>query len=572
MNTSRISSGFDIELQLGAGWFRTAIELLNEKGLLAPPGTVVVITDVRISFEPGWDLEIDLAGIPFPVFARAELSSSGDSLTLTTNFPQIDPKTIPFSVLDNLAGVPQLIKREGDAEHEHAIILLANLAINAEPQNENPGDPVLEPVERGNADDAVSFLPLGKHVAFGFSRDTFGRFANNLWHTQLRAENGSHPLPDEENKAGEWSRVTITGNNGKIKIKLEGDVPVDSPIIDIVPDPHVTITLTLTPIIENGLLTFSIDPDTDIDTGLLGNIFGAVTGAVGGGILGGIIGFIVGLVTGGLLATVLAGIFIGAGIGLVAGIIIIEIAEVIAEGKVQKTIKAKINGEELPDITCSKNGVVQIAKPDPEEGFNISILDSIPSSIPVHSEKPEDEFLYTQNLLVTSVFDDFTADNGGFAVCGMSGTDERFQPDAVSVKSFNYNVDDELESIMYTTSNGDEQTLSIEEVIDRTSNGELIPPIKIFTRPQNSTLRIPEGKLACVTLTPVAIHRDDTVVTEIEFEGGIKLKVEDAVFLQDNAAIVVVGYQLIHPKDYNPYYRAKADFFKDNNFESLPEF
>jgi hypothetical protein len=61
-------------------------------------------------------------------------------------------------------------------------------------------------------------------------------------------------------------------------------------------------------------------------------------------------------------------------------------------------------------------------------------------------------------------------------------------------------------------------------------------------------------------------------VEEIEFENGVRLFVPDAIALQDAAGVVVQGYQLIHPRDYEAYYRAKADFFKDNNFESLPGF
>jgi hypothetical protein len=91
-------------------------------------------------------------------------------------------------------------------------------------------------------------------------------------------------------------------------------------------------------------------------------------------------------------------------------------------------------------------------------------------------------------------------------------------------------------------------------------------------KPEAADLRVPSGRLACVCLKPVRIRRNDTVVQEIEFEGGTRLRVPDAVVLQDAGAIVVTGYQLIHPRDYHAYYRAKADFLKDNNFESLPEF
>src|SRR3990170_5767856 len=111
MNTTRISSGFDVELQLGAKWFRTALDLLNEHKLLGPPGLPIVILDVQITFEPGWDLQIDVLGLDDPVFAKVELSADGSSMTFTTSLPLVPPTTIPFSVLQNLSGVPVLVKR-----------------------------------------------------------------------------------------------------------------------------------------------------------------------------------------------------------------------------------------------------------------------------------------------------------------------------------------------------------------------------------------------------------------------------------------------------------------------------
>mgnify|MGYP001297382723 CR=1 FL=1 len=562
MDTSRISSGFDIELQLGANWFFTAINLLNEKGLLGDPGFPVVITNVQITFEPGWDLQIDLAGVPFPIFARAELNDAGTQLTLTTNIPQIPPQTIPFGVLDDLAEPPLLVKRAGDADHEPAMILLANMNIHAESQSDEPL-PDGEFLPRGNADDAMSFLPLGKDMAFGMAKETFSRFANNIWHVNLRAADGTHPLPDEENKKGSWSKVTMKPESGKIRIRLEGDIPADSPIIDVVPDPHVTITLLLTPTITDGNLSFSIETETDVDMGLLGDLFGGIVG----GIAGGIIGFIVGLLTGGILAAVL----IGAGIGFVAGIIIIEVTEVIVEGIVQREIKARIDGEVLPEIHCCEDGIVQIAKPENKDGFNLSVLDSIPSSIPVSTLNPENELLYKQSLLVTSRYDEMEVNSKGFAVAGTSGTAEKFQPEIVSISGFNYEGE-RLASITYKRTDGSAQTLPIEEVFSRTAGGELKAPFKIFEQPEEATLRIPEGKLASVCLKPTGIRQVDTTVQEIEFENGLRVRVADAIALQDAAAIVITGYQLIHPRDYNAYYRAKADPFLDNNFESLPRF
>lgn len=554
--TSRISSGFDIELQLGGGWFFNALNLMNDNGLLTPPGISVVITDVKITFEPDWDLEISVLGLTDPVLAKAEISDDGSELTLTTNMPAIPDTTIPFGALKNLADFPVLVKAFGDADHEPVIAILANLNIIANPQSEEPD--INDPDARTlNPDNVQSFLPLGKEIAFGMGKDTYSRFANNLWHTQLRAEDGTHPLPDAENKKGDWHSVSMKGSGGKIIIKLKGEVP-----IDLWPDADVTITITITPKISNGILSFDIDSDSDVDTGILGDIFAGLTG----GAAGALIGLIVGALTGGILFAVL----LGAGIGFVVGIIAIEIVEVVVEGEVQKVIKAKINGEDAGEIHCNKNGIVQLAMPS-GEGFNLSILDSVPSSIPINTEFPENEILYKRSLLVTSEYDEFAANSNGFGVCGLSGTAEKFSPEIVSIEEAKY-TGDVLTSLIYKKGNGQRQELTVEEIFQRTLEGEIKPGFKLFEIPENADLRIPQGKLACVCLKPVAISEDETVVREIEFENGLKLKVPDAIALQDAAAIIVVGYQLIHPRDYNSYYRARADFFLDNNFESLPKY
>jgi hypothetical protein len=444
-----------------------------------------------------------------------------------------------------------------DAEFESALAILANIELNTPDQSDEPltDNEVREQV-RGNPANTITFLPSGNHIGFGMGRETYQRFANHLWHTELRAGDGTHPLPDENDRKGTWDSVSMRGESGKIIITLEGEVP-----IDLWPDADVTITLTLTPTITDGVLSFAIETDTNVDTGILGDIFAFF----GGGIAGGIIGFVVGLLTGGILVAVL----VGAGIGAVVGVIVLEIVEVVVEGIVQKQIRAKIDGEPLEDMHCNEDGIVQIATPA-TEGFNLSFLDAIPSSIAINTENPENEPLYKRSLLVKSLYREAAANANGFAVAGMSAAEERFQPEIVSLVAATY-LDDELLSLTFRTETAEEQQLSKEEVLARAAEAELKTPFKLFSKPDDATLRIPEGKLACVCLKPVAIRQLDTIVEEIEFENGVRLRVRDAIDLQEAAALIVQGYQLIHPRDYNAYYRAKADFFKDNNFESLPE-
>ena len=45
IDTSRITSGFDVEFQLGSGWFLTAMRGLHDRGLLIPPGTIPFISE-----------------------------------------------------------------------------------------------------------------------------------------------------------------------------------------------------------------------------------------------------------------------------------------------------------------------------------------------------------------------------------------------------------------------------------------------------------------------------------------------------------------------------------------------
>lgn len=557
INTDRISSDFDVELQLGGGWFETALTVLAEHDLLLP-GTPVAINSVTVIFQDDWDLLIDATVGIFPVQLRAAvtLSNDGSELTITTDNPLVPPRTIPFGALKDLPVPPVLVKLAGDADHEDVLAILANMDIQAVAQSEEPraADDFFE---RGNSDDAQSFVPRGEHVAFGMGRSTYARFANNIWHTQLRADDGTHPLPDADNKAGDWSRVSMTAEGGRLKLTLEGDIPVDSPIIDLIPDPHVTVTIWLKPRInDDGRLEFELETETSIDTGLLGDLFA--------GIVGGLIGLVIGLFTGGW------GFLIGFAIGAAAGVILLEVTEAVAGFVVNGIIKAKIDGQPVGEIRCCNSGIVQAATPNPDsDSFNLSVLNTIPTSIAINVDRPDE--LYQRTLLVSSVYDDLTVNADGFGVAGQSIEAEAFQPVPAEITNVTYNQG-VLESLEYSTDDGQVKVLTAQEVFERAGRVELAAPFKVFREPDDVTLRIPAGQLATICLHPQRVHRQETIIKEIEFENGLHLRVPDAIALQDAAASVVVGYQLIHPKNYHAYYRAKADFFLDNNLENLERY
>jgi hypothetical protein len=562
IKTNRITSGFDVELQLASGWFWTAIDLLIQAGEISAGNLPIIIQAVRISHDPNWDLEID---VPSPLGlltfkAKATLSDDASELNLTFDNPLIESKTIPFNILSGLAGKPIITKLLGDDDHEDVLCVLANLRLQTNAQSDEPmtADEVAAQV-RGNVADAQSFVPIAQHIAFGISEETFKRMANNIWHTQLRVEDGSHPLPDAENKMGDWKRVKMWGSDGSMKIEMRGEVP-----IDIWPDADVTITITITPFIENEGLKFKLETDSDVDTGILGDIFAFL----GGGVLGGLIGLVVAVASGGLL---LPAVLIGAGIGAIGAVVILEVGEAIAGAMINQRIDAVINGEPVGQLLCNEEGIVKIAIPKSESSFDISMFNAIPSSIPLYEEEPENELLYKQTLLVSSVYTEVRVTGNGFAATGTTKIAEKLTPHIISLKSVLYEGEN-LVSMTFERANGEEQTLTKAEVLARAQAGQLKAPFKLFIKPSEADMYIPEGKLACVCLTPLAIHQVETIVEEIEFEGGIRMRVPDIIELQDAAALVVVGYQLIHPRDYNSYYRAKADFYLDNNLESLPTY
>jgi hypothetical protein len=553
--TSRIASGFDVELQLGGGWFATALRLWNEHGLLAPPGHAVTITEVQIGFEPGWDLQIGILGQPGPVLARVELDPAGAHLVVTTSMPGAPARSIALGV-QGVSERPVLVKLPGDAEHEPALALLINLDIDTRPASATNAPPGGVTAPRGNAGDARSFLPRGKHIAVGMGRDTFTRFANNLWHTNLRAADGSHPLPAGGHEGGTWSRVAVTPEDGAIRLQLDCELPAGSPR-------QVAMSLLLTPAVTDGSLRYSIGPGTSADIRLLDELFRGTPD----GVLGGVMSFVAGLFIGGAAFAEL----VRARMQSTAGAIGFEVAERIVDGVAQREVRARVGGEPLAEIVSDRAGVAHVARPRRGGGFDRSLLDAIPCAMSISTDHPGEELLYRRSLLVTPVYDEWTVDPSGFGVAGASATMEKCQPEIVALVDAAYDGD-RLTALTYQRGDGRRQTLSIEEVFARAAQSELRARFQVQPEPEGAALRVPEGKLACVCLRPVAIRREDTVVRAIEFQNGLRLEVPDTVALQDAAALVVVGYQLIHARDSRPYYRARADARADNNFESLPEY
>ena len=567
IDISRITSSFDIEFQLGSGWFLTALRGLHDKGLLIPTGTidwlsedaVITIDFVDIIFdasERDINIEVTIHGtipLTFPIQASISLSDDGKELILDTTLNNLSA-AVPFDALSGLAGTPEIVKLQGDEAHENVIGFLANMDIRASSQGGEPLD-TGEHLERGNITAAQSFLPKDKHVALGVADSTFSRFANDIWHSQLTNDEGDQPFPDDENKQGDWQSVSMNISDGKIRVILKAVAEIDSPIIDIVPDPDITITVDLTPNIVNGKLTFEITVDSSIDFGILGDILAAI--------VGGLVGFVIGLFTGNPIS--------GALVGAAAAVIVLEVGEVIVGNTIAKEIQTKLDGKPLSQFYSCKDEVVHLATiQDQGQGLNLGFLDALPTSIPISFDNPD--LLHKRIVLVTTSFDDISINGDGFAVEGDTLITERYTPENAAIID-KTRVQDDLLSLTYRTTDDVEVNLTMEEVLERAITDEVPEPLKVFDSSGDDLVENKkDGRLPIACMHPIAIHREDTIITDIRFSTGLELKMEETILLQDAGALILPNLQLIHPSNSNPYYRVKADDSIENNFESLPEF
>jgi hypothetical protein len=532
IDTTRIQTGFDVEIQLGGGWFRVALQALAGQNLLLPdpppppipPGAQVEISDVQVVFEPpDRDLRVALTidGFPLVLLCSLELSEDGTELIVTTDRPGIGT-TIPFGVLDDLASPPTLTKVAGEDGVAPAMVVLANLDLQASPQDEEPL-PDGEFLLRGDAGLARSFLPSDRDLVVGLGQATFPRFANDIWQTPtesggLRAEDGSHPFPNQDDPQGKWNDVSVTPRRNCIRTTLHAEVPVDSPLIDVIPDGKITVTIDLRPDIVDGTPTFAMEFDTDIDFGLLGDLLAAF--------VGGVIGFLIGLAAGGPL--------IGAGIGIVVGVIVLEVTEAIVSGVVKRKVRASLEGQQPPPpvLSCDNDVVVEATLED-EGGIVLGAIDAIPRSIAIHLDEPDP--LHERRILISTTYEELEMNASGLALAGAATPAESFTPlRATLVDQNREDGDGALRSLVYRAEDGTLVELPVDQVFAPMT--ELAPPLKLVSLPGEADIRLPGEKLGSVCLHPTGIRRKETVVTDIRFSTGLELRVLEAVALQDAGA------------------------------------
>lgn len=355
---------------------------------------------------------------------------------------------------------------------------------------------------------------MDRSIAVGLGAETFSRIANNMWHRLgMESSDGSfsHPVMQGNQKKGHYKSISIKPIDGKLEVKVRSEIYIDN-----WPDADVTTVFHFTPQIIEGALNMEVKlVEFDADTGILGDVLGFLTG--------GILGMLIGLLFGP------AYLLIGAVIGGVGGVATVEITEAIMEESYSDDVE---NVAKNADIT--------------------SLFSSFPVRKRLFSDRRDPFFI--RHYEVLSVFDETTTDSTGMSFAGHA-----------IMTAMNEPVDTTIVNKSRSTAAGNWHGIhSITYHLDTIGDVEM--PIREVLR------RIPLQQLACVRLKPTQIHRENTVIQGIRFSSGVDFYTSETVALQDKGVLVLQGFQLIHPKKSNPYYRAWKDTRRENNFESLPNF
>ena len=556
---TRISTGFDIEILLGAGYFLTVFEgtfdagkipdriptddeggfisigrpnfvrilpdgSLNPQGVSADievviPARLVDWIDVTIGM--GVTIETDQVKLEYRYIDETTkgliaffglITSQPDLLAeVESQLIQNLNQSVPMDFTGNDVAEMKVKKITEEGEFQTVYGLYLNLNLIVAPQNQPAEDDF---IARGDMDLARTFLPEDRTFAVGIGRETFGRMANNMWHNfGVVNDNGTinHPLMDEDKKVGEYRSVSIEPVSGSLKVTVKSVF-----FIDNWPDADVTSSFLFTPRVENGSLLYDIElTEFDADTGLLGDFLGFLLG----GLLGAIIGAFFGPI----------GIAVGAAIGGVGGIATIEITEAVMEG--------------------------QFSDQAEEEAKEADVASAF-SAFPVRKRLFTDDRdpFYHRHFEIVSKFDEANVNNLGMSLAGHAIMEPVNEPvDTMIVNKKRGSSADSWNGLVSLTYHLD-------------SIGDAVMPISEVLR------RIPLKQIQRVHMKPVAIRRKETIVTDIKYDSDVDFHVFETVALQDNGALVLMKFMLIHPKNSNPYYRAWADKRIENNFESLPKF
>lgn len=556
MDNSRIMSGYNLEFQASAAFFKKLLQktvteflpkykdkLKNEKIVpLIPFISQLKVTDTTLLSDnngnPCIHFTANLAGminINLMLVLKRVYGNAGRhisvSLILENDIDIMIFKykaqtliedyavKIPDKLLSNVSGEFRMRFVPGNAEYEPVICVMANLKLK---------DASVSP--EGDMTKAVSFLPKGKEYTLGFNSNTYELF-EEIIDEEVRTS-------AEDKPEASISKVKLKIGDQVLKIVVDGVYDVDG-LIDSL-DPKFTITTSISFAITDGF----VDVQCNTSTKIKDNVFVSLLGALAGLYICPIFGPIIGLHANSFIKIAAKGIF----------------------SKVSDQVNSGFSADTNHGYYQKRNIALMHRR-----NRLVTHLNCMPNEpIPLFKYS-SGNILYDYNYALQLNYSDICVNSDGLSVIGsLSSIDPYVTCNNVDLIDLKYASNDSLISLTYKNDEGETITLTESEAYSYLSESERISYYAIDEN-ASGPVRDMRGKLPLVMLPkPTAMKMKDGAIYEFEFPNGLVGKAKNLVELYEKHILHIDGVEVVG-RESGHYFRTLKDDIPDNNLGVLPK-
>lgn len=431
---------------------------------------------------------------------------------------------IPDNLLGYVSGQFKIKYIQGNSEYEDVIAIMSNLKLDG--ASVSP---------EGDVDKAVSFLPKGKEYVLGFNNNTYDMFLQII-DPKIRKQ------VNDENSRAHVNNVYFDISDQTITIVTKGKYDAKR-VIDSL-DPRFTIKTKMSFSIQNESVNVDCSSSSEIDKNILYSILGAIAGLFVFSVFGAIIGLH-------------ANSFIKIGTKDLCS----DMADDFNEG-----FSAPENyGYHNPN----GKGNVGVARMHRRDKL-VTHLNCLPNEpIPLFRYS-SGSLLYDYNYAIQLKYSDIAVNQNGFAVAGSLNSISPWATcNNVVLKEMRY-AGDNLLSLVYENEQGDTETVAKSKAYEYLKESERLSYFRI-DHSADGPVRDAHGKIPMTMLPkPVATKKKNGKIYEYEFSTGLVGKAKDLIELYEAHLIYIYDVTLVHRESGN-YFRTKKDDTTDNNLDTLPK-
>lgn len=250
INNARISSGYDIEVNIGSQYLKNVLNAALEANTFNVPFVNIsgITSVVIIPNNPDYNLELTIEHdsnlFASPINLLFELSI-GENNSSLSHYGDINGYNIGSIPLDGLNfSNSNVVDYEfrvlpGNSTYQNSYGIYLNIDLSIMPI----GFPDIPNVARGDINNIHSIIPHNKDFAIGFSKASFERFANDMWHEM----SDDNYIDEIEGADFRFKNIQIIPKTNYIETKLELEK-----IIDNFWDPTINVDANLSVNLVNG--------------------------------------------------------------------------------------------------------------------------------------------------------------------------------------------------------------------------------------------------------------------------------------------------------------------------------